>query len=201
MEDGTHADAQTSLDGWLLLPAGLRQALGPNSGDRLETELVGGALMLRPVSKTRHPAAGEETEVSVGVVAAEMLRLTADAAPIRRKPGRPRKVTTVAGEHTVPKKARGRPRKAALAHDTNTSTSPRTVLGPPKLLKKADLEARTTPSDAVAPVVEPTAMRIRPDRASQSVERRPFRNVEIRPLGPGRGHSKRLSRGTARSSS
>ena len=178
-------------DGWLMLPAGLRQALGLNSGDRLATELVDGALILRPVSKTRHPAAREETEASVSV-AAETLPLAADAAPVRRKPGRPRKVVAVTVEPvTAPKKPRGRPRKVAFAQDTNTGAPPKIVLGPPKLLKKADLEARTTALDADTPVVEPPAMRIRPERASPSVERRPFRNVEIRPLGPGRGYSKR----------
>ena len=78
-------------DGWLLLPAGLRRALGLNSGDRLATELVDSALILRPVSKSRHPEAREEAEASVSV-AAETLPLAADAAdaaPVRRKPGRP----------------------------------------------------------------------------------------------------------------
>ena len=52
-------------DGWLSLPAGLRQALGLNSGDRLEAELVDGALVLRPVAKTRRPAPGGEAAVAV----------------------------------------------------------------------------------------------------------------------------------------
>lgn len=92
----------------------------------------------------------------------------------------------LAGEPiTAPKKARGRPRKTTLAQDTNTAAFPRTVLGPPKLLKKVDLEARTASSDVGTPVVELPAMRIWPDRTSQPIERRPFRNVEIRPLGPG----------------
>ena len=33
-------------DGWLALPAAFRQALGLSSGDRLEAELVDGALVL-----------------------------------------------------------------------------------------------------------------------------------------------------------
>ena len=173
-------------DGWLALPAGLRQALGLNSGDRLEAELVDGTLVLRPVSKTRRPALGEETAVPITANAAETQPLAADPAPVQRTPGRPRKPTAVAGEDAAaPKRTRGRPRKAALAQNTDTAASPRTILGPPRLLKKADLEARTTPPDAVAPVVKSAAMRIRPDRAPQPVERRPFRNVEIRPLGPG----------------
>src|SRR4051812_41372145 len=79
-------------DGWLALPAGLRHALGLNSGDRLEAELVDGALVLRPVAKTRRPAPGGEAVVAVGADGAGTLPLAADAAPVRRKPGRPRKV-------------------------------------------------------------------------------------------------------------
>ena len=113
-------------DGWLMLPVGLRQALGLNSGDRLGIELVDGTLMLRPVSKTRRPAAAEEAEASVGVVAAEMLPVAANAAPVRRKRGRPRKVTTVVADEpvTAPKRPRGRPRKVPLAQDADTAPSP-----------------------------------------------------------------------------
>ena len=184
-------------DGWLMLPVALRQALGLNSGDRLEIELVDGTLKLHPVSKTRRLAAAEEPEASVGVAATEMLPVAADAAPARRKRGRPRKVTTVADEPvTATKRPRGRPRKVPVAQDAHTAPSPSLVLGPPRLLKKADLEARTMPAEPAVPVAMPAAMRIRPDRTSQPVERRPFSNVEIRPLGPGRRHSKRHSRGT-----
>jgi bifunctional DNA-binding transcriptional regulator/antitoxin component of YhaV-PrlF toxin-antitoxin module len=188
-------------DGWLALPAGLRQALGLNSGDRLEAELVDGALVLRPVAKTRRSAPGGEAAVSIAADAAEMLPLAADGAPVRRKPGRPRKVNPVAGEQvTAPKKARGRPRSMVPARDTDAVASTRPVLGPPKLLKKSDLEGRTTLPDVAAPAVQPASL-IRPNRAAQPVERRPFRNVEIRPLGPGRGHGKWLSGGTRRPSS
>ena len=40
-------------DGWLVLPAGLRNALELESGDRLEAELMGGAIVLRPAKKKR----------------------------------------------------------------------------------------------------------------------------------------------------
>ena len=140
-------------DGWLSLPAGLRQALGLNSGDRLEAELVDGALVLRPVAKTRRPAPGGEAAVAVGADAAGTLPLAADAAPVRRKPGRPRKVTPVADEQvTAPKKARGRPRKATPAGDSDAAASTRPVLGPPKLLKKTDLEGRAAPPDVAVPL-------------------------------------------------
>ena len=38
-------------DGWLTLPAGLRNELGLVTGDRLNAELVDGALVLRPFAK------------------------------------------------------------------------------------------------------------------------------------------------------
>ena len=38
-------------DGWIALPIGLRQTLGLNSGDRIEADLVDGALVLRPAAK------------------------------------------------------------------------------------------------------------------------------------------------------
>jgi AbrB family looped-hinge helix DNA binding protein len=38
-------------EGWLALPAGLRQKLGLKSGDRLEAELAGGAITLRPAGR------------------------------------------------------------------------------------------------------------------------------------------------------
>ena len=48
-------------DGWLALPAGMRQTLGLNSGDRIEATLVDGALVLRP-SKAKKPAPAAQAE-------------------------------------------------------------------------------------------------------------------------------------------
>ena len=45
-------------DGWLMLPVGLRQALGLNSGDRLETELVDGTLIAAPRIQDPSPGGG-----------------------------------------------------------------------------------------------------------------------------------------------
>jgi AbrB family looped-hinge helix DNA binding protein len=42
-------------EGWLALPAGLRQKLGLKSGDRLEAELAGGTIMLRPAGRPTPP--------------------------------------------------------------------------------------------------------------------------------------------------
>ena len=184
-------------DGWIALPVRLRQALGLNSGDRLEAELADGALVLRPVGKTRGSAPDPDTADSDTVQATEVLPLTADPMPVRRGPGRPRKVTTAVVEGSAtPKRGRGRPRKTALAQDPPAAAAPLSALGPPKLVKKADREAAALPADPSPPAAGP-ALRFRPERAAATVERRPFRNVEIRPLGPGRGHNKRPSRGTA----
>ena len=126
----------------------------------------------------------------------EVLPPTPALVPVRRGPGRPRNAAPVVVEGSAtPKKGRGRPRKTALAPDPPVATAPLSALGPPKLMKKADREAAALPVDPSPPAVRP-ALRLRPERAATTVERRPFRNVEIRPLGPGRGHHKRPSGGT-----
>ena len=48
-------------DGWIALPAGLREALGLSSGDRVDAELVDGALVLRPTTKARAKRAAAKT--------------------------------------------------------------------------------------------------------------------------------------------
>jgi bifunctional DNA-binding transcriptional regulator/antitoxin component of YhaV-PrlF toxin-antitoxin module len=42
-------------EGWLALPVGFRQKLGLKSGDRLEAELAGGTIMLRPLGRPTPP--------------------------------------------------------------------------------------------------------------------------------------------------
>ena len=39
-------------EGWVSLPAVLRQQLGLNSGDRLDVDLVDGTIVLRPAATT-----------------------------------------------------------------------------------------------------------------------------------------------------
>ena len=54
-------------EGWVSLPSGLRRELGLSSGDRLEVQLVEGAIVLRPASKARAPrqaAAAPEAPVA-----------------------------------------------------------------------------------------------------------------------------------------
>ena len=63
-------------------------------------------------------------------------------------------------------------------------------LGPARLVKKADLPLATQPA------AEPAPRSLGPERTAGNdrplVERRPFRHVEVRRLGPGRGHNRTL---------
>jgi bifunctional DNA-binding transcriptional regulator/antitoxin component of YhaV-PrlF toxin-antitoxin module len=180
-------------DGWLSLPAALRRNLGLNSGDRLEAELIDGAIVLRPAVRGRQPRGPE-----VGAIppptggdagAPGILPLTEEAAPARRKPGRPRKVA-VAGEPataSTPKRPRGRPRKALITPEFEPAALPEKALEPWKLRKKADLQpAAPSPDEAPPRDRQPAAIRQNPGH--QPVERRPFRNVEVRPLARERRH-------------
>jgi bifunctional DNA-binding transcriptional regulator/antitoxin component of YhaV-PrlF toxin-antitoxin module len=183
-------------DGWLSLPSGLRRKLGVGSGDRLEADLVDGAIVLRPATKGRHPARrGEGEEEAAGPAAAvtsETLPPTATAAPAKRKPGRPRKAVDAGelGPAPAPRKARGRPRKAtALAPAPEPVVRPVVSIGPARLLKKADLQPKAAPAEPAPPLAN-ALRRARGDAGSRFEERRPFRHVEVRKLGPGRGHNR-----------
>ena len=52
-------------EGWLALPAGLRQKLGLKSGDQLEAELVRGTIVLRPAGRPTSPS-GRPDEPEAG---------------------------------------------------------------------------------------------------------------------------------------
>ena len=93
-------------DGWLLLPAALRRQLGLNSGDRLEVQLVDGAIVLRPATRAKRSVDDADLEEVTDLPAPDAAGNAAqpDAAPTRRGPGRPRKHQ--AGAELVP-----------LAHD------------------------------------------------------------------------------------
>jgi hypothetical protein len=99
-----------------------------------------------------------------------------------------------AGNAAPAKRGPGRPRKLPPPEPGFPASSP-AALGPAKLLKKAELEVKpAAENEAASPPVP--ARRSRPDSSVQPVERRPFRNVEVRPLGPGRGHNRRRRLGT-----
>jgi AbrB family looped-hinge helix DNA binding protein len=79
-------------DGRLALPAGLRRKLGLRSGHRLETELIGGTVVVRPATAVRHRAE-PKTQASEPFVATILAVPPAEATTLRkRKPSRSRKV-------------------------------------------------------------------------------------------------------------
>ena len=51
--------------GWVALPAALRQQLGLNSGDRLEVDLVDGTIVLRPAATTKRPPPREDQAAAI----------------------------------------------------------------------------------------------------------------------------------------
>src|SRR3954470_23810291 len=82
-----------NYDGWLALPAAVRQKLGVTTGDLLELELSGGTVTLRPWRSggvvDRQAA---ELPVAITEPTAPAPPLAAAAAPIvKRGPGRPAK--------------------------------------------------------------------------------------------------------------
>jgi AbrB family looped-hinge helix DNA binding protein len=180
-------------EGWIALPSDLRRELGLSSGDRLEVQLVEGAIVLQPARKVRAPRQAVAAAAEAPIVAAPSGTL-----PARRGPGRPRKVASSDG--LVPpaeaKRPRGRPRKAVAAVEPEPlAPSPGPASSEPwQLRKKADLQPKaTTVSEQVASVTFPSAP-VRRDSGFPFEERRPFRQVEVRKLGPGRRHN-RLQRG------
>ena len=98
---------QVHYDGWLSHPADARQTLGVSTGDRLDVELVDGALVLRPARLPKAMAAMPSEDPAE---TSEATPAPAETAP-KRGPGRPRKLN---GPGLVPNiKVGGRRRSAA----------------------------------------------------------------------------------------
>ena len=200
------ATLKLHYDSWLVLPADLRNALEIESGDRLNAELVDGAIVLRP-TKGKRPATGPEKVAEPPVAVSVPTSLPEAPAVAERPRGRPRKVQVAPAEAELllgpaeaplpsPKRKPGRPRKVATAELVAIAEpEPGPALaegGVWKLRPKAEL-----------PVTAPEPVPLPPRRAElartgdgyEREERRPFRNVEVRKLGPGRRHN-RPQRGT-----
>jgi bifunctional DNA-binding transcriptional regulator/antitoxin component of YhaV-PrlF toxin-antitoxin module len=99
-----------NYDGWLALPAAVRQKLGVTTGDLLELELSGETVTLRP---WRPGGVVDRQAAELPVATVEP---TAPAPPpaapiVKRGPGRPRKAALPVVPPTL--KARGGKRKAA----------------------------------------------------------------------------------------
>ena len=179
-------------DGWLTLPAGLRQTLGLNSGDRIEVTLVDGTLVLWPATKIRKTATSAVTKTKAGGDSSPATTsLTGGAPTVAPEPrAKHQEGSAIQTATAAAPKRRGRPPKVPVANAPLPPAGPLVGIGPAKLVKKAELEAKPTVSDSVVgpPVL---ARRLRPDSGAQPVERRPFRNVEVRSLGAGHSHGKR----------
>jgi AbrB family looped-hinge helix DNA binding protein len=105
-----------NYDGWLALPADVRKKLGLATGYQLELELVGGAIVLRPVGAAG-PAPTEPTAAVPPSQALPPEPAAVPEPPVKRGPGRPRKVpASVALPPGL--KARGARRKATSLEDT-----------------------------------------------------------------------------------
>ena len=114
---------QMHYDGWFTLPAAARQKFHLTTGDRLEVELAGDTIVLRPARGTvapgrataeQAPVAPEEPAVAAEPAAASALAPAPAPVPepaAKRGPGRPRKVPAAAALPPRPK-TRGR-RKGA----------------------------------------------------------------------------------------
>lgn len=206
-------------DGWLVLPPSLRRQLDLSTGAVLEAELIDGTIVLRPravaqgVTATAPEQEASEPHTPGALPAPEL------AAPTKRKPGRPRKVPvgeqlqlmpsgmqgdalrltqhepelkpeTSVAEPSAPmakaRRPRGRPRKVAVAPEIEPASL-------------ADIDAH---SELRRKVMLPSAIHehgpVRGRRSGRAVpssgyereERRPFARVEVRKLGPGRGHNR-----------
>ena len=176
-------------EGWVSLPAALRQQLGLNSGDRLEVDLVDGAIVLRPAATTKRPAPREDQEAAIDSPAPDAPETLTDPVPARRKPGRPRKHEAAAEVVApTPKRPRGRPR-AVRAPEAEPAPVRAVSNEPWKLRRKADLQPQAA-SVQHALLPSPRPSRARSEAGSPAEERRPFRNVEVRKLGPGRRHNR-----------
>ena len=180
-------------DGWLALPAALRRELGLDKGAALEIELVDGTIVLRPSDEGRGSAVGrgrEATEAPVALASSAPPSPRADT-PAAREGDRARKDPdpTPPDQASRPKRPRGRPREA----EVEPGPAPLPVPAPLwELRRKADRPVVAAGGDDPAPVPDRRPVRLARERVHghEPEERRPFRNVEVRKLGPRRGHDR-----------
>ena len=112
---------QMHYDGWLALPAAVRQKLGVTTGDQLEVEFTGGTVVLRPARRTNAVAADRaapEPDITAEQpVEAAPAPAAASSPAAKRGPGRPRKVPTSAAlpQSLKTRGTRGRRKSVATA--------------------------------------------------------------------------------------
>jgi AbrB family looped-hinge helix DNA binding protein len=111
-----------NYDGWLALPAAARRALGVDTGDQLEVEVIDGRIVLRPLKSSATVGSPADEELTPATVEPEPAPVVAPAPSAKRGPGRLRKPaasSSVASAVLPPRlKARGAKRKAAAGNET-----------------------------------------------------------------------------------
>jgi antitoxin component of MazEF toxin-antitoxin module len=167
-------------DGWICLPASLYQTLGLSHGAKLTAELADGALVLQPAVRRKAQSATAQPDEAA---------LNGETMSGRRKPGRLRKNAAAEATSSTSTKKRGRPLKAVVTPEPEPTAAPVVRREPWILRKKADLPPAAPVVDKPAPS-ERRPERLRSDDGFPFAERRPFRHVEVRKLGPGRGHNR-----------
>ena len=179
-------------EGWLALPAAFRQKLGLSTGMALEAELIDGTIVLRPSSKGRGSAGREQEAIEPPVELASPIPAPLIDAPATRQRSRGRKTPGpgLLDQSSEPKRPRGRPRKA----EAKPEPAPAPLLIPAELWQRRRKANRPVVTASDNPVPAPERRPMRPMREAayehEREERRPFRHVEIRKLGPGRGHNR-----------
>jgi bifunctional DNA-binding transcriptional regulator/antitoxin component of YhaV-PrlF toxin-antitoxin module len=105
-----------NYDGWLALPAAMRQKLGVDTGNELEVEVVDGKIVLRPLTSAIAAESPAAEEVPPAPMQLEPGPAVAAKSGVKRGPGRPRKTATAPppASTVLPPhlKARGAKRKA-----------------------------------------------------------------------------------------
>jgi bifunctional DNA-binding transcriptional regulator/antitoxin component of YhaV-PrlF toxin-antitoxin module len=184
-------------DGWLALPAGLRHKLGLTSGDRLEAELVGRTVVLRPAAQARRQTEPKTQAGEPPIAAASATPPVEAIAPAKRRPKRPKDQAVEPGTDIASsppdhpespvKRRSGRPRKIHVAEEPAAALA--NGAGEPWILRrKAERPAAAGSDEVAAPAPRPA--RVGFDTGYEREERYPFRQVEVRKLGPGRGHNR-----------
>jgi AbrB family looped-hinge helix DNA binding protein len=114
------ATLKLHYEGWLALPAGLRQKLGLKSGDQLEAELVRGTIVLRPAGRpTAPPGRSDEPEPERAVAPPAGEAKSQPAAAAVKAPPAARRTARNPAPASLPAalKGRGRRKVKATAED------------------------------------------------------------------------------------
>jgi bifunctional DNA-binding transcriptional regulator/antitoxin component of YhaV-PrlF toxin-antitoxin module len=186
------ATLKLHYEGWLALPPVFRQKLGLSTGAALEAKLVDGTIVLRPSSKGRGSAGREQGAIEPPVELASPAPAPRIDALATQQRGRRRKAPEpgLLDQVSQPKQPRGRPRKA----EVKPEPAPVPLLIPAELWQLRRKTDRPVATATDNPVPAPERRPNQPMREAvyeyEREERRPFRHVEIRKLGPGRGHNR-----------